>query len=523
MRESLRFLGMRHPRLVGLKTVSSDSSDPILQRLAATDWTDVPEATVSSQLIMPVLVLLGYGEHTLHKVAEQQTHKLNDPTYAKGSRRVRLDYQPRVYEEGLWVMEAKGTGADVSPKTLGQARDYAIHPEIRAALVVTVDRAGFRIFDPWDEHWDTPLLSIAPNEIVARIDELRAVLGVDRVADVVRQRHLDHLRRALSASLEFGVLSEAEDEFRQLLDDVRKTIDAKRMAIYRKSSEEAEARHERVLDNSGAWGVAQHHNSAWAGSKGSTLDLSRAVLKQEERQRPTQMLQVRRAIEAVFKRRCPDGAPLYRPLWWMNVIILAGCLDLRGKPGCEPYATDMARQAVRDTILGFPDDKTAAASWRFQRVFIPLSARLIAQAPLEDLSAQAKARLSAEDQIRWRIDPSWFLIHGVTTTTIRKLAEIDPWDEEKLEEETAAARDALKRLPKPQGEWVGPIGDPWLQSWEYMDQLQMCALVILEVDPTGDDLLQDPQIQGAILAAAESEHQVLNRVGIPVATRLGLQ
>ena len=56
--------------------------------------------------------------------------------------------QLRVYEEGLWVMEAKGADAEVSPATLGQVRDYAIHPEVRAALVVTVDAAGFRIFDP---------------------------------------------------------------------------------------------------------------------------------------------------------------------------------------------------------------------------------------------------------------------------------------------------------------------------------------------------------------------------------------
>ena len=48
-------------------------TDPILQRIAAADWTDVPEPTVCSQLIMPVLMLLGYGQHTLHKVAEQKS------------------------------------------------------------------------------------------------------------------------------------------------------------------------------------------------------------------------------------------------------------------------------------------------------------------------------------------------------------------------------------------------------------------------------------------------------------------
>jgi hypothetical protein len=498
-------------------------TDPILQRIAAADWTDAPESTVASQLIMPVLMLLGYGQHTLHKVAEQKVYKLSDPTYSKGSRRVRLDYQPRVYEEGLWVMEAKGTDAEVSPKTLGQVRDYAIHPEVRAALMVTVDRAGFRIFDPWDEHWDTPLLSVGADEVPSRIGELRAVLGVDQVADFVRRRHLDHLRRALSASLEFGVLLDAEREFRELLQDARKSIDAKRMAIYRKSREDAEELHERVLVNSGAWGVAQHHNSAWADSRASTLDLARAVLAQEERQRPTQILQVKKAIEAVFEKRCPEGTVLYRPLWWLHVIILAGSLELRNKPGCEPYAGDMARQAVRDTLLGFPDDEVAAASWRFQRTLIPLTARLASLGPLEALSAQTRSRMSAEERIRWRMDPAWFLMHGVTMGAIGRLGEIDPWSAEQLERETAAAKKVLAELPDPQGEWVGPIGDPWLATWEDVDHLQMCALDVLRADPRADDLLQGEDIQAAIMAAAESEHQILSRVGKPVAERLGLR
>src|SRR5436190_17918479 len=95
-------------------------------------------------------------------------YPLRDPFVSKGSRRVRLDYEARVYEEGLWVMEAKGTDAAVDPKTLGQVRDYAIHPEIRAALMVTVDKAGFRVFDPWDKDWDEPLITVPPTTAPAK-------------------------------------------------------------------------------------------------------------------------------------------------------------------------------------------------------------------------------------------------------------------------------------------------------------------------------------------------------------------
>ena len=203
-------------------------SGDILQRLRDTDWRDKPESTIFSQLIMPMLVALGYGEHTLHKVTEQRTYRLTDPTASKVSRRVRLDYQPRVYEEGLWVMEAKGSDEKVDPATLGQVRDYAIHSEVRAPLMVTVDAAGVRVFDPWAAHWDEPIVAVSLNEIADRIDELRSVLGADRVADVVRRRHLDHLRRALSASLEFDALAETKNDVAQIFgrspsDDQRKT------------------------------------------------------------------------------------------------------------------------------------------------------------------------------------------------------------------------------------------------------------------------------------------------------------
>jgi hypothetical protein len=505
------------------KVRASMPIDPDLQQIAAADWADVPEATLCSELITPVLMALGYGQHTLHKVAQQQTYKLEDPEIQKGSRGIRLDYQPRVYEEGLWVMEAKGTDAAVSPKTLGQVRDYAIHPEIRAPLMVTVDRAGFQIFDPWDEHWSTPLLIVPLGEVATRIDELRAILGTDRVADFVRRRQFDHLRRALSASLEFGVLSDAEGEFRQLIDEARRSIDAKRMAIYEKSQDEAEALYTRNLETGGVSAAVRLHNGAWANSQRSTQDLAKAVLAQDERERATQMMQIKPTVEAMFKRRCPQGAPLYRPLWWLHVVVLASSVALRGEAGCEPYAKEIARQAIRDTLLGFPDDDVAAASWQFQRTFIPVTARVLACFPLNNLSGAIRSRMSPEDRIRLPVDPARLLMFWVTEETIRKVSEIDPWDAPTLERETLVAAETLRRLSNPQGEWIGPMTDPWLKTWETVDHLQMCALSVLEQDSRADDLLLKDEIKSAILTAARSEHKVVSRVAIPLATRLGLE
>jgi hypothetical protein len=496
---------------------------PILQRLASVDWANKPEATIASQLIMPVLALLGYGEHTLHRVREQHVYKLRDPTMMKGSRKVKLDYEPRVYEEGLWVLEGKGTDTNVTPKTLGQVRDYAIHPEVRAPLMVTVDAGGFRVFDPWDEHWDEPILTVALNEVAERIDDLRAVLGADRVADVIRRRHFDHLRKALSASLEFGVLSDAEQEFKDLIAQARASIDEKRSELHRKALKEYDELHESVLRNSGVWGVAQHNNTPWVGSVAELRDFASAVLYQPEAQRPTQIGLVWPAIEAVYKEKCPDGTPLLRPLWWLHIVVLGGSLKLRGQPGCEPHATGLATTAIRDTLLGFPDDPLAAASWRLQRKLIPLSARTVGvAAPLEDLSKLARQRLTAEDRIRYRMDPTWFLMHFVRISVIDYLAQIDPWTVERLDEESEKVTQSLRTIAVPDREWIGPAGDPWLGSWETVDTLLECALATLLDDPSGDDLLADPDLQAVIRQAAQSPHELLRRAAVPLVERLGL-
>lgn len=182
-----------------------------------------------------------------------------------------------------------------------------------------------------------------------------------------------------------------------------------------------------------------------------------------------------------------------------------------------------ARQAIRDSLLGFPDDGSAAASLRLQRVLIPLAVRLAAKAPLEQLSAEAKAGLSAEDRIRYRFDPTWFLMHDVRIRVIKKFTEIEPWNRETLDAETEHAVTLLKETPTPEGEWVGPIGDPWLATWQQVDPLLLCGVSVLSKDPSGDDLLADPELRQAVSNAANSEHQYLSRFAIPVAERLGIR
>jgi len=156
-------------------------------------------------------------------------------------------------------------------------------------------------------------------------------------------------------------------------------------------------------------------------------------------------------------------------------------------------------------------------------VAIPLVARITALAPLEELSAEARARLTPEDRIRYRLDPSWFFMHSVRIGIIRLLASVDPWSPANLDAKALEVTEALAQFPPPDRAWPGPLGDDWLDSWREIDPLLECGLAVLNEDEHGDDLLRDDELRQTIVDAAKSEHGLLRRPAIPLANRLGLE
>jgi hypothetical protein len=120
------------------------------------------------------------------------------------------------------------------------------------------------------------------------------------------------------------------------------------------------------------------------------------------------------------------------------------------------------------------------------------------------------------------MDPTWFLMHFVRISVIDYLAQIDPWTVKRLDEETEKVTQSLRTITVPDREWIGPAGDPWLGSWETVDTLLECALATLLDDPSGDDLLADPELQAVIRQAAQSPHELLRRAAVPLIERLGL-
>ncbi|HEY5194976.1 MAG TPA: hypothetical protein VIJ39_14055 [Solirubrobacteraceae bacterium] len=113
-------------------------------------------------------------------------------------------------------------------------------------------------------------------------------------------------------------------------------------------------------------------------------------------------------------------------------------------------------------------------------------------------------------------------MHFVRISVIDYLARINPWTVERLDEETEKVTKSLRMITVPDREWIGPAGDPWLGSWEKGDTLLECALATLLDDPSGDDLLADPELQAVIREAAQSPHELLRRSAVPLVERLGL-
>jgi len=475
------------------------------ERIAATDWTGAPEPTLRSQLIMPLLIALGYGEHTLNKIREERSYKLKDPTPMEGSRRIRIDYEPTVCAHRLWLIEAKGADHKTSLDTLKQAHYYALHPEVRAALMVVIDADGLSVYDPEGLHWDEPLMPpIALNAIAQDFERIRQVLAADRVAAFIRGLHKEHIGRALGTELDFGPVRETEREMKEVFEVARTAIRENQDRFLHEEKDRSQRSRERILKSTGVWAVAQEANSPFAHNLRHVDDYVTAVLNREPSARKAQMELTWPAVTPGWKGDRRDYGPP-RPLWWLRVVVLGACLRLRGEPGCEPLATEWARQGIRDHLLGFPDDPLHHAALRLQLAGIPLASRILGQC--FDLHAEARrlrASWSAENKLRFGGDPGWLLTLMMRRVSVRMLRGQEPYTADALNARAAEAERALAHLPLPSAEWVGPATQDWFTCWERTDPLVECSLCVLGAGG-GDDLIHEVDALGVVRAWAESD------------------
>jgi hypothetical protein len=331
----------------------------------------------------------------------------------------------------------------------------------------------------------------------------------DIAAGELRGRYLERLGDNLAESLNSKAFPEVQQRVQEVLADARKRSGERALELRREALRAGQESRKQFLADYGVKGALNLLDSPWIGSVADGREFAEAVLAQPVEKRSHE-------LDLAWK------ILMGRPLWWSNTVVLSGALELRGQDGCEPKATELVRELVRHHLLEFQDFPAGGASWRLQRALIPATARIVALAPLTELTDAVLERMSAVEQAQTAIRPSRMFVMLVGRFVSTRLRNVDPWTAENLDALASEARAMLERLPIPPGEWIGPLGDPWLQSWKDIDPLLMCGLAVLEAHPTGDELLDTDDVRDAILAAARSDFELLRRCAVPLAQRLGL-
>lgn len=149
-----------------------DTHAESLRKLEQYDVSGFNEAEVRSNIIDPIIRILGYDKGTIFSA------DLEHPLAFLGKQRRTADYKFALWNENFWLIEAKKPRINKMAfdyKDLAQAIEYSIHPTINAALVVLCDGIKLEIFDR-EVSVNVPLLRVKVKAISAEFDKIRAIL-----------------------------------------------------------------------------------------------------------------------------------------------------------------------------------------------------------------------------------------------------------------------------------------------------------------------------------------------------------
>jgi Type I restriction enzyme R protein N terminus (HSDR_N) len=206
---------------------------PILEKIQTLNIENYAEAEVRAYVIDPIVKMLGYEKGTTFSPdLERRIDFIDSRKY--------IDYKCTLWEENFWIIEAKRPA--VSPKRLAfeypvfkQALEYAVHPNINAALIVLCDGDLFEVYDR-EENVTEPLLRFNRSELLQKFDDLRALLSpwqvwffekrrITRLIDKVFDREFNLQRLA-----EFRLLVDAKLQSKRaiVLKNYQASFDAKK-------------------------------------------------------------------------------------------------------------------------------------------------------------------------------------------------------------------------------------------------------------------------------------------------------
>lgn len=169
----------------------SEANIQELERLQKLDVTGFTEADVRGEVIDSMLRILGYRKGEDSSVDREKHISFADKTSKY------IDYSMTLWEENFWLIEAKRplSKDQFGYEELRQAVEYAVHPEINAALVVLCDGRKIEVFDR-EEDLVNPIYRISITEIACEFDKLRKLLSPIHVWFFYKRRVIRSIDRA---------------------------------------------------------------------------------------------------------------------------------------------------------------------------------------------------------------------------------------------------------------------------------------------------------------------------------------
>jgi hypothetical protein len=142
-----------------------------IAKLQSLDVTGFYEQEVRTFFIDPLVRLLGYDKGSDFSVDLGRPIRFLDKNKFP-------DYKFHLWQESFWLIEAKRPQPDKTAfryEDLAQAVEYAVHPEINAALVVLCDGLKIEIFDR-EVSLTEPVLHVDRANLSRDFDKLRVLL-----------------------------------------------------------------------------------------------------------------------------------------------------------------------------------------------------------------------------------------------------------------------------------------------------------------------------------------------------------
>lgn len=203
-------------------TPLSEADETELDRLERLDVAGFTEADVRAEIIDHIVRILGYRKGQSSSV-DREKHI----TFA-GKKSKFIDYNIMLWEKNFWLIEAKRPNLKDNSfgyKELSQAIEYAVHPEIDAALIVLCDGYKIELFDR-EEDVVNPVERISISEIRQKFDNLRRLLSPMQVWFFYKRRVI----RAIDRAFEHEVNQNRVVEFHEI---VSKRLTEKRSQIHK--------------------------------------------------------------------------------------------------------------------------------------------------------------------------------------------------------------------------------------------------------------------------------------------------